>query len=201
MKKTVLLTFTCIILAGMSLHAQKMVLKSGSFDFLKGQKVILVKYDYSNLSVGKFDKEDEYVSSKVAEYNKSEAGKGDKWKTAWYEDRATRYEPKFELLFNEYMESKGLKCDKAAADAKYAIVIHTTFIEPGFNVGVMRKDASINAEIKFIEVAGGKDVAFLTVDNCPGRGGMGYDFDTGFRIEEAFAKLGKSTAGFIGKKL
>jgi hypothetical protein len=201
MKKIVLIALSLMILTGMSIQAQKIVLKSGSFDFLSGQKVLLVKYDYSNLSVGKFDKEDDYVTEKVAEYNKSEAGKGDKWKASWFSDRESRYEPKFELLFNEYLEPKGIKCDKKGADAKYEILVHTTFIEPGFNVGVMRKDASINAEIKFIEIATGKEVAFVTVDACPGRGGMGYDFDTGFRIEEAYAKLGKSMAAFIGKKL
>jgi hypothetical protein len=201
MKKIVLLALTQLLLSGMFLNAQKMVLKSGTFDFLKDQKTLLVKYDYSNMGVGKFDKEDDYVAQKVADYNKSEAGKGDTWKTAWYNDRASRYEPKFELLFNGNMEARNLKCDKAASDAKYEMLIHTSFIEPGYNIGVMRKDAFINVEVKFVEAGTGKEMAFVTILNCPGRGGMGYDFDTGFRIEEGYAKLGKSLASFIGKKL
>ena len=201
MRKLFLMALALSYLSSMSLSAQKLVLKSGSFDFLKGQQSILVEYDYSNLSVGKYDKEDDYVKQKTADYNKSEAGKGDKWKEAWFNDRASRYEPKFELLFNENMAAKNLKCDKAASDAKYAMFIHTTFIEPGFNVGITRKPAFINVEIKFTEVGSDKELAVVTVQNCPGRDAMGFDFDTGYRIEEAYAKLGKSMAGFIGKKL
>lgn len=199
MKKFIFIAFSLMLMSGIALQAQKITLKSGGFDYLKGQKTILVKYDYSGMAVGKFDTEEEYVAEKTAGYNKDEAGKGDKWKTAWNEDKANRYEPKFEELFNKVMDAEGMKCDKAAKDAKYQIVVHTTFIEPGFNVGVMRKDASLNAEIKIIEISSGKEMAFVTVTGCPGRGGMGYDFDTGFRIEEGYAKLGKSMAGYILK--
>jgi len=201
MKKFVLIALSLILVSGVALHAQKITLKNGGFEYLKGQKTILVQYDYSGMAVGKFDKEDEYVAEKTAGYNKDEAGKGDKWKTAWYEDRGKRYEPKFEELFNKVMAEEGLQCNKEAKDAKYQILVHTSFIEPGFNVGVMRKDASLNAEIKIVEIASGKEMANITVTGCPGRGGMGYDFDTGFRIEEGYAKLGKSMAGFILKKL
>jgi hypothetical protein len=201
MKKVVFIALSMMLMTGMALQAQKITLKSGGFEALKGQKTFLVTYDYSGMAVGKFDKEDDYVADKTADYNKDEAGKGDKWKTAWYEDRGQRYQPKFEELFNKVMADEGMKCDQNAKDAKYQIVVHTTFIEPGFNVGVMRKDASLNAEIKIVETATGKEVAFVTVTGCPGRGGMGYDFDTGFRIEEGYAKLGKSIAGFMLKKM
>jgi hypothetical protein len=201
MKKFVLIALSLIWVSGVALHAQKITLKNGGFDYLKGQKTILVQYDYSGMAVGKFDKEEEYVAGKTADYNKDEAGKGDKWKTAWYEDRGKRYEPKFEELFNKNMADEGIQCSKDAKDAKYQIIVHTTFIEPGFNVGVMRKDASLNADIKIVETATGKELAYITVTGCPGRGGMGYDFDTGFRIEEGFAKLGKSISAFILKKL
>src|SRR5512145_1220061 len=179
MKKNVFLVLAAVLMFGMYANAQKIVLKSGSCAELKGQQSILVKYDYSNLSVGKFDKEDDYIKQKVADYNKSEAGKGDKWKESWVSDRATRYEPKFELLFNETLLSKNLKCDQNAADAKYEMLVHTVFIEPGFNIGVTRKSAYINVEISFKEVASGKEVALVTVQNCPGRDVMGFDYDTG----------------------
>jgi len=199
MKKNVLILFAAFLLSGMYANAQKIALKSGSVDPLKGQQTILVKYDYSNLSVGKYDKEDDYVAKKVEDYNKGEAGKGEKWKEAWVTDRASRYEPKFELLFNE--TAQGMKSEKASSDAKYEMLVHTVFIEPGFNIGVTRKPAYINVEISFKEIASGKDIAMMTVQNCPGRDVMGFDYDTGYRIEEAFAKLGKSTAAFLNKQL
>lgn len=201
MKKTVLLVLSAMLLSGHFSHAQKLVLKSGSVDFLKGQQILLVSFDYSNLGVGKFEKEDDYVKQKVADYNKDEAGKGDKWKEAWFNDRAARYEPKFELLFNENMAEKNLKCDRNASDAKFEMQLHTTFIEPGFNVGVTRKPAYINVDVTCKEIASGKEVMVMTVTNCPGRDAMGFDFDTGYRIEEAYAKLGKSLAAYINKNL
>jgi len=198
MKKSIFILFSALLLTGMCVNAQKITLKSGSFGPLKGQETLLVKYDYSNLAVGKFDKEDDYIAKKVADYNKSEAGKGEKWEADWKNDRSARFEPKFELLFNENIQ--GMKCDKQAAGAKYELLIHTIFIEPGFNIGVTRKPAFINVEITLKEVGTGKQVALVTVQNCPGRDAMGFDYDTGYRIEEAYAKLGKSMAGFINKQ-
>jgi hypothetical protein len=199
MKKNFMLIITALLLTGLTLNAQKITLKSGSVDAIKGQQTLLVKYDYSNLSVGKYDKEDDYIAKKVEDYNKSEAGKGEKWKEQWKSDRSGRFEPKFEQLFNE--NTQNAKVDPKAGDAKYIVVVHTTFIEPGFNIGVTRKPAYINTEISFKEAASGKEIALVTVQNCPGRDAMGFDYDTGFRIEEGYAKLGKSVAAFLNKQL
>jgi hypothetical protein len=201
MKNLFLFALVLFVISELGLSAQKLTLKSGSFDFLKGQQTILATFDYGKLSVGKFDKEDDYIVQKAADYNKDEAGKGDKWKEAWFNDRPNRYEPKFEELFNRDMAAKNIKCSRSANDAIYEMNIHTTFIEPGFNVGITRKPANINATITFREKSSGKEMAVVTVQNCPGRDAMGFDYDTGYRIEEAYAKLGKSLAGFIGKKL
>jgi hypothetical protein len=200
MKKIILITFIQLLIAGFCLQAQKITFKSGSLDFIKGQQVILVKYDYSNIGVGKFDKEDDYITQKVADYNKKEAGTGDKWKEGWFNDRQTRYAPKFEELFNKGMESKNLKCSQNASEAKYEMIVHTTFIEPGFNVGVTRKPAFVSAEIIFKEIGTGKELAVVIIQNSPGNGAMGYDFDAGLRIQEGYAKMGKSLAAFIIKK-
>jgi len=40
----------------------------------------------------------------------------------------------------------------------------------------------------------------LKVDNCPGMDAMGYDFDTGVRIQESYAKLGKALSAYILKQ-
>jgi hypothetical protein len=181
-------------------HApQKTILKSGSFDFLQGQEVIFVKYDYSNLAVGEYDNEDDYIAYKISNFSASNAEKAENWKASWYGDRTARFEPKFEELFNKYIKSLKLEVRNTTMDAKYQLVVHTTFIEPGYNVYLERHDALINAEIIFSEIATGTVLANLTIENCPGVGGM--DFDTGYRIQEAYAKLGKSVARYIVGKL
>jgi len=201
MKKILVLVLVFAMVSIAMLDAQKIKMKSGSLDFLKGQTNLLVKYDYSNMAVGKFTDEAEYIAQKKAEYNKKEAGKGDKWAEAWIADRSAKYEPKFEELFNEYCSKKGLTCSQTTADAEYQMVVHTLFTEPGFNVGVMRQNAYIDVEISFTKIADSEEAAVMSVDNCPGTGAMGYDFDTSFRIGECYAKLGKSLAGLVLKVL
>ena len=108
MKKILGILVIQALISGLCLNAQKIKFEKGSLDFLKGQKSLLVTFDYSNMGVGKFEKEEDYIAKKTADYNNSEAGKGDKWAEAWKNDRATRYEPKFETLFNEYTSKIGL---------------------------------------------------------------------------------------------
>jgi len=43
MRKIILFTLVQVLFSGFFLQAQKIVLNSGSFDFLKGQQTILVK--------------------------------------------------------------------------------------------------------------------------------------------------------------
>ncbi|MCU0457383.1 MAG: hypothetical protein MUE74_13900 [Bacteroidales bacterium] len=199
MKKLFVAVFVLMLSSGLMLDAQKISIQKGSLGVIKGQKM-LATFDYSGMAVGKFDKEDDYIAKKMEDYNKDEAGKGDKWATSWKGDRERRYEPKFEELFNKYGEKPGVSAFRSATDAKYEVNIHTIFTEPGFNVGVMRKPAYIDAIVTFKDRASGEEVAVVKVDNVPGMDAMGYDFDTGVRIEESYAKLGKSLAGFIAKQ-
>lgn len=185
-----LCTVTVILLfAAFGLQAQKITVTSGSLDELKGQKTFLVKYDYSNMAVGKYDKEAEYVDLKTSEGNAAEPGKGDNWKKEWYEKRTKSYEPMFEELFNKGGEKSGLSCSKDAKDAAYIMDIHTTSTDVGYFVGVSSKPSYITSEITFIKAATGEKVAVLRADKCPGVGG----------IHQAYAKLGKTLAPYLEK--
>ncbi|MBS0027987.1 hypothetical protein ACTJJ0_04945 [Chitinophaga sp. 22321] len=185
----VLLTVLCI-----PAIAQKLKLTEGDPGVLKGQQQLNVEFTYDHLSVGK-DSEADYIRKKTTEYNNKEAGKGDTWAKAWKDDRPTRYEPKFDSLFNDNGDLKAGNFP----DATYTLIFHTTFIEPGFNVGVARKNSYIDAEAIIVETANrDKVVAKITVDNAPGRM-MGFDFDTGMRITESYAVAAKKLAKFLQK--
>jgi hypothetical protein len=176
------------------LSAQKLKLKEGSLDALKGQTEINAEFTYENVKVGKYDKEEEYIKDRTETYNKKEAGRGDNWARAWKDDREARYEPKFLELFND----KGNLKATHNKNAKYTLIFKTTFIEPGFNVGVMRKNASMNGEAWIVETANpSKAVAKISVDKALGRVFGGFDFDTGVRIAEAYADAGKALAKFM----
>ena len=191
MKKIVFIAFIQILFAGFCLQAQKITLKSGSVNVLKGQKTLLVEYDYSNMSVGKFDKEADYIDQKVTEGNAAESGKGDKWKKDWFDKRSAAYEPSFEELFNKYAEKSGLSCSKSAKDATYVMNIHTVSTDVGYYIGVSSKPSYISAEITFKKASSGENVAVIGVEKCPGVGG----------IKEAYAKLGKILAPYLEKNM
>jgi hypothetical protein len=196
-----LMLMTGLLFSTQDLTAQKVKVENGKFDALKGQSKVNVSYSYENMGVGKFEKEEDYLNEKVTEKNEDEAGTGDEWKRKWMDDRESRFEPKFEELMNEYLKEEGVMVGRYP-DAKYTLVIHTTFTEPGFNVGVMRRPAYINANIHLVETANMKqDIAMAKVEKVPGRDAMGFDFDTGYRLQESYAKLGKTFAKYLTKKV
>ncbi|KQS34172.1 hypothetical protein [Dyadobacter sp. Leaf189] len=203
MKKFVFASVVAMVaLSSNASIAQRVEARSGDVAVLSGQKIVNVKYDYSSFGVGKFATEQEYLDKKAAEYNAKESGKGDAWKKAWVDDRKNRFEPKFEELFNKGMEDKGLQIVQSRPDAAYTMIVRTKFVEPGFNVGVMRRNAYIDYEIDVVESnnKSGK-VAELAMRNVPGAVAFGMDFDTGARLAESYAKAGKSLAAFLEKKL
>ena len=196
-----LLLAAVLLLSVSGLHAQKMKLESGSLDFLKGATSVNIEYSYDSLIIGKLS-EPAYIEKKVAEMNKKEAGKGDQWLESWKHDRAARFQPKFEELLNKQFAER--KADmKVGADpaAKYTLVLKTTIIEPGWNIGISRRDAEVSASAVFVETQNrATELAVVTISRAPGRDAMGYDFDGGWRVQEAYAKAGKELGGFICKK-
>ncbi|GLU56763.1 hypothetical protein Dfri01_62240 [Dyadobacter frigoris] len=200
-KNTFAAIFTVLFFAVQTGFAQRGVdLRSGDVSVLSGEKTVNVQYDYSEFGVGKFATEKEYLDKKSAEYNAKEPGKGDEWKKTWVADRKNKYEPKFEELFNKGMEGKGLKAEPGTG-AKYTFIVRTTYVEPGFNVGVMRKNAYLNYKIDIVESAGKKTVAEIILSNVAGGQFGGFDYDSGTRIAESYAKAGKILAAFLEKQL
>lgn len=199
MKKIAAL-FLLVGIVAFSVNAQRVQIKKGNLNFLKGVKEINVKYDYSNMGVGKFKNEQDYIDKKVKEYNEKEAGKGDKWKEGWEGARTTRYEPKFEELINKQLEKLKIRVYQDMEDAKYTLTVVTTFTEPGINIGIYKQPAYCNFKYVFTD-ENGKVVAELLQNKVPGSQFTGYDFDAGSRIAESYAKGGKELGKTIYKAL
>jgi len=188
------LFITLFTLSSFVVSGQSVKFKSGDLKALKGIKSIKVEYDYSNMAAGKYKDEKEYVKNRTAELNAKEAGKGDTWAKKWEEDRTERFEPKFEELFTKYSDIK--LSDRSTE--KYTLIFRTTFTEIGFNVGVMKKPAYIDAVIVIVETANPKnEIAVINIKKSPGSSFWDNDYDTGVRIQEAYAKAGKSLGKFM----
>ena len=202
--------------------AQKIKVQEGSLAVIKGVAKMNLEFDYGEMSVGKFKKEAEYVEKKKGEYNKKEDGKGDKWEKDWIADRKDRYEPQFTELFNKSSDgvdwiadrkdryepqftelfnksSDGVKVGEYSSE-KYTLIVKTTKTEPGYNIAISRKNAEIEGEIIVVETANpGTVVLRLSFEKALGRSFGGYDYDTGFRIQEAYADLGKALGKYMSK--
>lgn len=187
-----------LLLAG-SITAQKWS-TGKDLSYLKGQKDIALQFTYDNLTVGKKGKaEADYVAEKVAENNKKEAGKGDAWAKAWAEARPKVYEPKFEELFNKAAGDK-ISGNRKNTSAKYTLIVRTIRIEPGFNIGVMKQAAFCDYEVMIVETANPSNVLSKGVlMNQPGSQVMGYDYDVSSRVQECYAKAGKTLGKALGK--
>jgi len=189
-----------LFLAGGSLFAQK--LKSGSFSALNGQTVVNLQYDYSDMAVGKFKNEADYIAKRVGDMNKKEAGSGDQWAQAWVNDRTARFQPMFEKNFNNSVDKCGLSGKEGASDATYTLIIRTIFTEPGFNVGVTRQNAYINMVVDLVETsAPDKILGSCEYKNIQSVNMAGYDFDTGTRIQSCYDRAGDNVGKFICKNL
>lgn len=199
MKKLAAL-FLLVGVVAFTMNAQKVQIKKGNLNFLKGVKEVNVEYDYSKMGVGKFKTEKDYVDKKVKEHNEKEAGKGDQWKEAWENARSTRYEPKFEELINKELDKLKIRVFQDQKDAKYTLTVVTTFTEPGINIGIYKQPAYCNFKYVFTDDKG-KIVCELLQSKVPGSQFTGYDFDAGSRIAESYAKGGKSLGKTIYKAL
>lgn len=189
--KTCIAIFALVIYSFNS-HAQRIKTVEGDLAALSSETSINIEFTYDNMSVGKYDKESEYIEKKKAEYNSKEPGRGDTWEKTWFRDRKSTFEPKFIELFEK---TSGMK---VSPDAKYTMVFHTTSTEPGFNIYVTRKNAEIDAEaIIYLSSDRSKPIAKIDVKNAPGRTFSGYDYATGDRIMECYAVAGKKLGKHI----
>jgi hypothetical protein len=189
---TIFLSSITLFCLSLSTNAQRIKTVEGNLDILKNETAINVEFTYDNMSVGKYDKESEYLEKKKTEYNSKEPGRGDRWVKNWVADRKASFEPKFIDLFEK---TSGMT---VKADAKYTLIFHTTSTEPGYYIYVSKKNAEIDAEVTIVETANrSSKIAVVSVNNAPGRTFSGEDWATGDRIAESYAVAGKKLGKYI----
>jgi hypothetical protein len=181
------------------LAGKKTKLIEGSLEELKGVKKMNLQLVYEGMTVGKKNiPDEEYVNERKEEMNKKEAGKGSTWALGWKNDRSRRFEPGFKNGFNKIED--GLKVGKFP-DQKYTLIFKSTNLEPGYNVGVSRDNASLSGEGWIVETANPDHIICkISIANAPGAMG-GFDFDNGLRIEAAYSVAGNMLSKFLKKTI
>lgn len=196
------LTILLAVFCSAFMFGQKMKVKEGSFDFIKGQKEINVEFVYDNMKLFKKNlTNEEYMAERSADLEEKTRGKGKAWEKKWISSRELIYAPKFLELMNRYLyEKEGVYFAQDLPKAKYTLIVETVWLYPGWNVAVMRKGSKVNTILTFVETGNRDNVLLrITSDKAPGNQ-FGGTFSNEDRIGEGYAKTGKSLAKLIMKK-
>lgn len=196
MTKQCLMVLLALIFLSTFTNAQDVDIIKGELLFLKDEKTINIEFTYEKMVVGDDGKEADYIKRKTAELNAKEAGTGDTWAIKWQEDKAMRYEPKYILGFTNL---SGMTVSK---DAKYTMIFNTKALEPGYSIGVSKRNAGIDGTVIIVETANRtKILAKLSVERPGENKFRGAAFDAGSRIADAYYLTGQKVAKFIKKNM
>lgn len=184
------------LLFSISGFSQEVDIIKGELIFLKDEKTINIEFTYEKMVVGDDGKEENYIKRKTTEMNAKEAGTGDTWAIKWQEDKQMRYEPKFILGFTNL---SGMTVSK---DAKYTMIFNTKALEPGYSIGVSKRNAGIDGTVTIVETANRtKILAKLMVERPEENKFRGAAFDAGSRIADAYYLSGQKVAKFMKKSM
>jgi hypothetical protein len=196
-----ILVLLCLFASGM-VTAQDMNVTKGDFGFLKDQKEVNVRFDYSNMKLMKDNKTEEaYVTERRNDLNKKTPGVGDSWSKKWASSKEMIWEPKFMELVNTIFSKKrvGVVFQQNSEKAKYTLIVETVWIYPGWDAYVMKEKAKVSTVLKFVETANKQNVLLeITSNEAPGTQ-FGNNFSNESRIGEGYAKTGKSLAKLLVK--
>ena len=177
-----------------SCFAQEVDLTKGDLSFLKGETTINIEFTFDRMSVGDFGKETDYIKKKTEEYNAKEAGTGDTWATKWEEDKLKKFPEKFILGFTNLTKMT------VSADARYTLIFNTKALEPGYSIGVSKRNAGIDGTVTIVETTNrSKKLAVLSVERPGENMFRGAAFDAGSRIADAYFLSGQKIGKFIVK--
>jgi hypothetical protein len=193
MKKVILLVVVSLFVISAA-NAQKIKVESGNLKFLKDVAEISVVFEYpEDIKYGKTTLKD-YVDDKVKEKEKKEEGSGEEWKEKFFSDRQ-RYNDKFILSLEKY--AKGLYVAEDDTDFEYTMIVKTTFMEPGFNIGIRSKNSAIDLVIDFVKTnAPDVVISSVKISKAPGAAHP----DAGERMADAYFTAAQSFGKLLKKK-
>lgn len=192
MCKTIVLFI--FLLSGISSSAQLVNLSRGDLSILKDEKTINIEFTYDKMTVGDDGKEADYIKRKRTEMNEKEQGSGEIWARKWEEDKKGRYEPKFTLGFTNLSKMT------VSSEAKYTLIFNTKALEPGYQVGVSKRNAGIDGTVTIVETANrAKKIIVLSVERPDENKWRGAAFDAASRIADAYYLTGQKVGKFIAK--
>ena len=192
----ILLTLSFILFAMFNCFAQEVDLTKGDLSVLKGETTINIEFTFEKMSVGDFNKEAEYIKKRIEEENKKDPPNGDNWAAQWEEQKKNYFGDKFILGFTKQNKMTFSK------DAKYTLIFNTKALEPGYQVGISKRNAGVDGNVTLVETAKrDKKLAVLFVERAPETKWRGAAFDAKSRIGDAYYMDGQKVGKFIEKNI
>lgn len=190
----IFVAIAALLFTGTTAFSQQVDLTRGDLSILKDEKTINIEFTYDNMTVGDDGKEANYIKRKTQENNDKEKGSGEIWARKWEEDKRDRFGPKFILGFTNLSKMTVSK------DAKYTLIFNTKAMEPGYSVGVSKRNAGIDGTVTIVETANPtKKLIVLSVERPGENMFRGAAFDAGSRIADAYYLSGQKVGKFIKK--
>ena len=188
------LTISFILISLFTAFAQEVDLTRGDLSILKGETSINFEFTYEKMAVGDFNKEADYIKKRIEELNTIEPGTGDKWAVEWEEQKKNYFGDKFMLGFTKQNKLTYSK------EAKYTLIFNTKALEPGYQVGISKRNAGVDGTVTLVETAKrDKKLAVLFVERAPETKWRGAAFDAKSRIGDAYFMDGQKVGKFIEK--
>lgn len=174
--------------------AQVVDINKGDLSILNGETTINIEFTYEKMAVGDFSSEAAFIKKKTEELNAKEPGSGDTWAIKWEEDKKLKFAPKFILGFTNLSKMT------VSAEAKYTLIFNTRSLEPGYSIGVSKRNAGIDGTVTIVETAKrDKKLIVLSVERPGENMFRGAAFDAGSRIADAYYLSGQKIGKFILK--
>jgi len=194
MKPIKILSIAVLSFCSFTGFAQEVDLTKGDLSVLNGEITINIEVTFEKMSVGDFSKEADYIKKRVEELNAKEPGSGDKWLIEWEEQKKNYFGDKFILGFTKQNKLT------YSRDAKYTLIFNTKALEPGYQVGISKRNAGIDGTVTLIETGKPeKKLAVLYVERAPETKWRGAAFDAKSRIGDAYYMSGQKVGKFIEK--
>ncbi|MBW3519775.1 hypothetical protein [Flavobacterium sp. NKUCC04_CG] len=183
------ITLLLLVVTMTNVFAQKV--KSGSFDFLKGQTEINVLFDYADLTVGKKKiSEAEYLKKRAADVK--EKNPNEDFYKVWEEYKEEKFPNKFFASINKSSKIKFSKNPKA----KYTLIVKSEWLNPG--VPGMT-NSLLNSRLVFVETEN-QNKQLLIIDITKAKG-KSMTMNRNSIMSESYAMTGKKLGNFLSKKV
>jgi hypothetical protein len=112
-----------------------------------------ITYDYTQMHIGKYMGEEEYLREEMKGYGKDTANARN-FKQRWVQNHYMAFEPGFEASFNEAGQKAGISGSNYSSANAITLQVFITSIDYGFYALYVTKPATISAECVFADLEG-----------------------------------------------